>query len=60
LGLEISCRNPVFRVDFAKWVIGDLCEKGLDNIIKYLKIPWVKDDPCRIAMTKKYRHMGAK
>tara|TARA_B100001173_G_scaffold118085_1_gene102389 strand:- start:357 stop:680 length:324 start_codon:yes stop_codon:yes gene_type:complete len=60
LSLKISCRNPIFRVDFAKRVIGNFREEGFDNIVKYLKIPGIKNDPGRIAMTKKYRHMGVK
>ena len=60
LSLEISRRDPIFWMDFAKWVIGNFREEGFYNIVKYLKIPGIKNDPSRIAVTKKYRHMRAK
>jgi len=47
-------------MDFAKRVIGNFREEVFDNIVKYLKIPRIKNDSSRIAMTKKYRHMRAK
>tara|TARA_B100000900_G_C20494158_1_gene680862 strand:- start:831 stop:974 length:144 start_codon:yes stop_codon:yes gene_type:complete len=47
-------------MDFAKWVIGNFREEGFYNIVKHLKIPGIKNDPSRIAVSKKYRHMRAK
>jgi len=60
LSLEVSSRNPIFRMDFAKRVICNFLEEGFYNIVKYLKIPGIKNDSSRITVTKKYRHMRAK